>query len=306
MLKLRDGIVELYRKVATSLPPDVEDSLKAACVSEKKGSNARHALEIILENIRIARETARPICQDTGVPVFYVKTPIGLSQIELEKTIIEATRIATEKVPLRPNAVDIITDKNTGDNTGIGFPVIYFRETPDSTLSIDLMLKGAGCENVGQTYKLPTSLSVESYSVIAREESLTHNAERHNAITVIADRDLDGVRKCVLDAVHRAQGRGCSPYTIGVGIGAAKDQVTRLAKEQLMRRLTDTNNIEVLFKLEKRLLKEINTLGIGPLGFGGKTTALGVKIGVNHRHPASYFVDISVCCWANRRGRLIW
>lgn len=281
MLKLRDGIVELYRKVATSLPPDVEDALKAACVSEKKGSNARHAMEVILENIRIARDTARPICQDTGVPVFYVKTPIGLSQIELEKTIMEATRIATEKVPLRPNAVDIITDKNTGDNTGIGFPVIYFRETPDSTLSIDLMLKGSGCENVGQTYKLP------------KEE-------------LKADRDLDGVRKCVLDAVYRAQGRGCSPYTIGVGIGAAKDQVTRLAKEQLMRRLTDTNNIEVLFKLEKRLLKEINTLGIGPIGFGGKTTALGVKIGVNHRHPASYFVDISVCCWANRRGRLIW
>ena len=281
MLKLRDGIVELYRKVATSVPPDVEDSLKAACVSEKKGSNTRHALEIILENIRIARETARPICQDTGVPVFYVKTPIGLSQIELEKTIIEATRIATEKVPLRPNAVDIITDKNTGDNTGMGFPVIYFREVPDSTLSIDLMLKGSGCENVGQTYKLP------------KEE-------------LKADRDLDGVRKCVLDAVYRAQGRGCPPYTIGVGIGVAKDQVTRLAKEQLMRRLTDTNNIEVLFKLEKRLLKEINTLGIGPIGFGGKTTALGVKIGVNHRHPASYFVDISVCCWANRRGRLIW
>ena len=112
-----------------------------------------------------------------------------------------------KKVPLRPNAVDIITDKNTGDNTGIGFPVIYFREVPDSTLSIDLMLKGSGCENVGQTYKLPTSLSVERYSVIAREESLTHNAQRHNAITVIADRDLDGVRKCVLDAVHRAQGR---------------------------------------------------------------------------------------------------
>jgi fumarate hydratase class I len=281
MLKLRDGIVELYRKVATSLPPDVEDALKAACVSEKKGSNARHALEVILENIRLARETARPICQDTGVPVFYVKTPIGLSQIELEKTIIEATRLATEKVPLRANAVDIITEKNTGDNTGIGFPVIYFREVPDSTLSIDLMLKGSGCENVGQTYKLP------------KEE-------------LKADRDLDGVRKCVLDAVHRAQGRGCPPYTIGVGIGAAKDQVARLAKEQLMRRLTDTNNIEVLFKLEKRLLKEINTLGIGPIGFGGKTTALGVKIGVNHRHPASYFVDISVCCWANRRGRLIW
>jgi len=281
MLKLRDGIVELYRKVATSLPPDVEDALKSAYASEKKGSNAKKSLEVILENIRLARETSRPICQDTGVPVFYVKTPIGLSQIELEKTIIEATRIATEKVPLRPNAVDIITDKNTGDNTGAGFPIIYFHETPDSTLSIDLMLKGCGCENVGQIYKLPN-------------EELK------------ADRDRDGVRKCILDAVYKAQGRGCPPYTIGGGIGAAKDQVTRLAKEQLMRRLTDINNSDILSKLEKRLLKEINALGIGALGFGGKTTALGVKIGVNHRHPASYFVDISVSCWANRRGRLIW
>jgi len=281
MLKLRDGIVELYRKVATSLPPDVEGALKSAYASEKKGSNAKKSLQVILENVRISRETARPICQDTGVPVFYVKTPMGLSQIELEKTIIEATRIATEKVPLRPNAVDIITDKNSGDNTGIGFPVIYFRETSDSTLSIDLMLKGAGCENIGQTYKLPS-------------EELK------------ADRDLDGVRRCVLDTVYKAQGKGCPPYIVGVGIGAVKDQVARLAKEQLMRRLTDTNNVEVLSKLEKKLLKEINSLGIGTLGFGGKTTALGVKIGINHRHPASYFVEVSISCWANRRGRLIW
>ncbi len=281
MLKLRDGIVELYRKVATSLPPDVEDALKAAYASEKKGTNAKQALQVILENVRLARETARPICQDTGVPVFYVKTPIGLSQLELEKTIIEATRIATEKIPLRPNAVDIITDKNTGDNTGIGFPIIYFKETLNSTLTIDLTLKGSGCENVGQIYKLPL-------------EELK------------ADRDLDGVRRCVLDTVHKAQGKGCPPYTLGVGIGASKDQVTRLAKDQLMRRLTDVNEFEILFNLEKQLLKEINDLGIGTLGFGGKTTAIGVKMGTNHRHPASYFVDISVSCWANRRGRLIW
>ena len=281
MLKLRDGIVELYRKVATSLPPDVEDALKAAHAIEKKGSNAKQALEVILENICLARETARPICQDTGVPVFYVKTPIGLSQLALENTIIEATRIATEKIPLRPNAVDIITDKNSGDNTGIGFPVIYFKETPGSTLTIDLMLKGAGCENIGQIYKLPIK-------------------------ELKADRDLEGVRRCVLDTVYKAQGKGCPPYIIGVGIGASKDQVTRLAKEQLMRRLTDVSGAGVLLKLEKRLINEINKLGIGPLGLGGKTTALGIKIGVNHRHPASYFVDISVSCWANRRGRLIW
>ncbi len=281
MLKLRDGIVELYRKVATSLPPDVEDALKAAYASEKKGSNAKQALEVILENIRLARDTARPICQDTGVPVFYVKTPIGLSQLELENTIIEATRLATEKIPLRPNAVDIITEKNSGDNTGLGFPVIYISETLSSTLTIDLMLKGGGCENVGQIYKLPL-------------EELK------------ADRDLDGVKKCILDCVHKAQGKGCPPYTLGIGIGAAKDQVTKLAKQQLMRRLPDVNESELLFKLEKKLLHDINSLGIGPLGFGGKNTALGVKMGINHRHPASYFVDISVSCWANRRGRLIW
>lgn len=281
MLKLRDGIVELYRKVATSIPPDVEEALKAAYPNEKKGSSAEQAFRIILENIRIAREKGRPVCQDTGVPVFYVKMPRGLSQTQLEGTIIEATRIATEKIPLRPNAVDVITEKNTGDNTGTGFPVIYFRESPDTTLTVDLMLKGAGSENIGQTYKLPI-------------EELK------------ANRNLDGVRRCVLDAVYKAQGRGCPPYTVGVGVGASKDQVANLAKEQLLRKLSDTNPIPALNELEKTILIELNSLGIGPLGFGGKTTAIGVKIGVNHRHPASYFVDISIACWANRRGRLIW
>lgn len=281
MLKLRDGIIELYRKVATSLPPDVEDALKSACSRELADSRAASSLSIILENVKRARETARPICQDTGVPVFYVKVPFGLSQNELKQTIIDATREATQKVPLRPNAVDIITEKNSGDNTGEGLPIIYLEETTGSSLIIDLMLKGGGCENAGQTYKLPM-------------EELG------------AQRSFEGVRICVLDAVHKAQGRGCPPYVIGVGIGAAKDQVTRLAKEQLMRKLTDTNKIDELARLETQLLQELNELGIGAIGLGGKITALGVKIGVNHRHPASYFIDVSFGCWAMRRGRLIW
>ncbi|MBI5102494.1 MAG: fumarate hydratase [Nitrospirae bacterium] len=281
MLKLRDGIVELYRKVATSIPPDVEEALKAALSREQEGSAAKSALAIILENIRVARETSRPICQDTGVPVFYLQVPSGLSQLDLRETVIEATRLATEKVPLRANAVDVISEKNSGDNTGDGFPVIYLEETGGSTLTIDLMLKGGGSENVGQLYKLP-------------------------APELMAQRDLDGVRRCVLDAVQKAQGKGCPPYVIGVGIGASKDQVTRLSKAQLMRRLSDTNKSEELAIFEKRLLEEVNELGIGPHGLGGRTTALGVKIGVNHRHPASYFVDISMSCWADRRGRLIW
>lgn len=281
MFKLRDGIVELYRKAATSLPQDVEDALRHAHEAEEDGSNAKIALTAILENIKIARETGRPLCQDTGVPVFFVKAPKGQSQLELKDTIIEATKIATEEVPLRPNAVDIITDKNSGDNTGVGFPIIYFEESPNSSLMIELMLKGSGCENVSQLYKLPF-------------EELK------------AERDFDGVRRCGLDAVYKAQGKACPPYIIGIGIGASRDQVTRLSKDQLLRRLKDTNNIEILSGLEKRLINEINKLGIGPLGLGGKTTAIGVKVGVNHRHPASYFVDVSVCCWANRRASLRW
>jgi fumarate hydratase class I len=281
LLKLRDGIVELYKKVATSLPPDVEDAIRSALSGESEGTTAGATLSLLLENVRSARDTARPICQDTGVPVFFLKVPVGLSHIELRNTICEATRIATEKVPLRPNAVDVLTEKNSGDNTGLGFPLIYFEETPGSTLTVDLMLKGGGSENAGQLYKLPAG-------------------------ELKAQRDLDGVRRCVLDTVVRAQGRACPPYIIGVGIGAAKDQVTKLSKGQLMRKINDTNSIGELSALETRLLEEINELGIGPQGLGGGTTAIGVKVGVNHRHPASYFVDVAVSCWATRRGRLIW
>jgi len=281
VLKLLHGIVELYKKVATSLPPDVEDAIKSAFPLETEGSTAASSLSVILENIKRARETSRPICQDTGVPVFYVKVPFGLSQNELKQTILEATREATQLVPLRPNAVDIISEKNSGDNTGEGFPIIYFEETPSGSLVIDLMLKGGGCENAGQTYKLPL------------EE-------------LCAQRNLDGVRTCVLDAIQKAQGRGCPPYIVGVGIGAAKDQVSRLAKEQLIRKLNDANKIDELARIENQLLTEINELGIGTMGLGGRKTALGVKVGVNHRHPASYFVEVSVGCWAMRRGRLIW
>lgn len=281
MLKLRDGIVELMRKVATSLPPDVKDALTEAHSLEAEGSACKDALSVILESEQISRSSSRALCQDTGVPVFYVKIPTGLSHSSMRETITEATRLATEKVPLRPNSVDVLTDKNTGDNTGTGVPVINIEEALDSNLVIDLMLKGSGCENQGQLYKLPVE-------------------------AIGAERDLEGVRRCVLDAAWRAQGKGCPPYTLGVGIAGTKDQASVLAKQQLLRRLTDESPHESIAELEGQLLKELNTLGIGPLGFGGATTALGVKIGVNNRHPASFFVDISVCCWANRRGRLIW
>ncbi len=278
MLKLRDILVELYREAATSLPFEIENKLNKAFNTEK--SNSKEALKVILENIKMARKLEKPICQDTGVPIFFIKVPSGISQTYIKNEIIKATRIATKNIPLRANAVDVLTDKNSGDNTGIGFPVIYFEEVNTNKLIIELMLKGSGSENIGQIYKLPVQ-------------------------ELGAERDFDGVRKCVLDAIYKAQGRGCRPYFIGVGIGATKDQVTRLSKEQLLRELEDKNKNSILANLEKSILQDINMLGIGPMGFGGKTTALAVKIGINHRHPASYFVDISISCWAHRKAKVI-
>jgi len=281
VLKLRHGIVELYRKVSTSLPPDMEAALKDALEKEEQGSRAQKTLEEILNTIKRARKDNRPVCLDSGIPVFYVSVPKGLSHGDIHDVVVEATRIATQKIPLSPNAVDIVTNGNSGDNTGLGFPIVYLEESPDSTLTVELMLKGSWSENESQVYKLP-------------DESLG------------AGRNLNGVRACVLDAVRLAQGRGCPPYTVGVGVGATVDQVANLSRQQLRRKLGDRNPDATLAALEDQLLDDLNSLGIGVHGLGGKTTALGVKIGVNHRHPDSYFVDVALSCWSNRRGKLIW
>lgn len=294
MLKLRDGIVELYKKVATSIPTDIEEALKNTFSSET-GPLARKTLEIILQNISTARTTYRPVCQDTGLPVFFVKVPIGLTHKHVREVIIDATRIATGKIPLRPNAVDSVTEKNTGDNVGDNFPLIYLEESEEQSLIVDLMLKGGGSENLGQIYKLPATLNVGN-----------SGSDVSSSLTLVAERDFDGIRKCVLDAVFRAQGKGCPPYTIGVAIGGAKDQVSALSRRQLMRKLHDKSPQKELAELEAKILGDINALGIGTAGLGGSTTAIGVKIAAAHRHPASYFVDVSFSCWANRRGRLIW
>ncbi|MEW6570318.1 MAG: fumarate hydratase [Nitrospirota bacterium] len=277
--KFHDAVVDLYREAATSLPADVQSALQDALEKEERDFHARLALSVILENVESARKRRRPLCQDTGIPLFFLKVPAGISHLWLKNLIIRATRTATKKIPLRANAVDVLTDKNSGDNTGIGFPIIYFDEKRGRKIIVDIMLKGSGSENIGQLYKLPSP-------------------------ELNAERDLEGVRRCVLDTIHKAQGRGCPPYIVGVGIGAAKDQVTKLSKEQLMRRLDDTNKLEVLSNLEKKLLDEINLLGIGPMGLGGMTTAMGVKIGVNHRHPASFFVDVTIACWVHRKARM--
>jgi fumarate hydratase class I len=280
---LTQEILEFVRFTSTNLPPDVEAKLRASLTQEEPGSAAAGALETMIQNVEMAREKSTPICQDTGTPIFYVRYPEGWSTRKLRKQIQDAVVEATKRSYLRPNSVDAITGKNTGDNTGDEhYPTIHFEEIDeDQPLVIELMLKGGGCENVGAQYKLPDN-------------------------KLGAGRDLEGVRKVVLDAVHQAQGRGCSPGALGVSIGGDRGSSYMASKEVLFRKLEDTNPDPQLAELEERITKEANQLGIGPMGFGGKTTVLGTKIKGLHRLPASYFVSVSYMCWAFRRRIMVY
>lgn len=277
-MDILDAVVELLRRTATDLPSDVESALKSALPHERD-HRAVSTLKATLDNIAIARKEHRPICQDTGVPVFFVTAARGTSYDGMVSVLTEAVKIATHTVPLRANAVDVLTGRNSGDGAGEGIPVVYFTEWLQDYHIIDLLLKGGGSENIGATYKLPDP-------------------------SINAERDMEGVRRAVLDTVWRAQGKGCPPYVIGVAVGALKDDVAVLAKKQLLRKLSDRAENEAVAAFEKQLLHEINSLEIGPSGLGGHTTAIGVKVGLHARHPATFFVDVSFGCWAHRRRRL--
>ena len=282
MLDLTQPILELIRLAATDLPPDVETALRQALAREDPGTAAHGALETILENVELARQQTTPICQDTGTPLFYVHYPEGWSTRRLREQIKNAVIAATRHSYLRPNSVHSITGKNTGNNLGDPyFPTIHFEEIEGEILTIDLMLKGGGCENVGAQYSLPNA-------------------------NLAASRDLPGVRKVVLDAVHKAQGYGCAPGILGIAIGGDRGSSYLASKEVLLQNLADTNPDTQLAAMETRLTSEANQLGIGPMGFGGQTTLLGTKITSLHRLPASYFVSVSYMCWAYRRRRMVW
>lgn len=278
---LTNEILELIRRTSSSLPKDVEERLKASIEKEEPGSAARGALETIMKNIELSRAKSTPICQDTGTPIFYVHYPEGWSTRKLKEQIRAAMVEATKRSFMRPNAVDAIYDKNSGNNLGgDDFPSIHFEEVDaDQPLTIELMLKGGGCENVGRQYSLPDN-------------------------TVGAGRDLAGVRKVVLDAVQKAQGQGCAPGILGVSIGGDRGSSYLKSKEVLFSKMGTRNADPEIAKLEERLTDEANQLGIGPMGFGGKTTVLDTKITGMHRLPASYFVTVSYMCWAYRRRKL--
>lgn len=282
MKDLTNEIVELIRRVSSSLPKDVEDRLRAAVEKEAPGSAARGAMETIIKNVELSRQNSTPICQDTGTPIFYVHYPEGWSTRELTEQIRSALAEATKKAYMRPNAVDAVYDRNSGNNLGgDDFPSIHFEEVDaDQPLVIELMLKGGGCENVGRQYSLPD-----------------------NALG--AGRDLAGVRKVVLDAAQKAQGQGCAPGILGVAIGGDRGTSYIKSKEVLYDKIGTRNADPELAELEERLTEEANRMGIGPMGFGGKTTVIDTKIVGLSRLPASYFVSVSYMCWAYRRRKMI-
>lgn len=273
-MDLRESLIDLIRDCATVIPQDIEDSLRE--LSSRSEGLQKDLYATLIENCQIASAERKPICQDTGTPIFYVDIPKSADTIHITDMIRSALEAASDIVPLRANAVNSKDGVVNPKNTGKEFPVIYFKKWDRGITRFTLFLNGGDSENITKLYSLPdTKLG--------------------------AERNLSGIKKCVLDAVNQAQGKGCPPYIVGVCVGGLTDIVLSKSKKLLLRKVGSTNPDIELNDIERELLSSINLLGIGPLGFGGKDTALSVFIEFLHRAPASYFVGISFSCWACRR-----
>jgi len=281
-LDLKLALLELIRRSTSRLPQDVIEALVAGRNAEEDASRGANTLDTMLENVVLADDHVAPLCQDTGTVIFWARHPFGVSQRRLKNQIREAVAEATKRSWLRPNCVEALSGKNPGDNMdpfGETHPVIHFEEWDRPGIEIQMMQKGGGCENVGAQYRLPDA-------------------------AIGAGRDIKGVRKCIIDAVVKAQGQGCSPGILGVCIGGDRVVGYERSKELLLRKLNQTNADPVLAQFELDLLADLNSLGIGPMGYGGKTTILGLFVEELWRHPASFFVSISYMCWSSRRMTL--
>ncbi|MDP6490878.1 MAG: fumarate hydratase [Kiritimatiellia bacterium] len=275
------NLVELIRRTSTDLPADVEQSIRKGLRREKKGTSAHDFLTMMLENAAMARRDSVPLCQDTGTLTFRFTVPTGFDTNGLASLTRNAVSKATRLGVLRQNTIDSVSGESYVTNVAHAAPVMEFLQGARKTVDARLIMKGGGCENVGRQYSLPES-------------------------SLDARRDLEGVRRCVLDAVWQAQGRGCSPGVLGVCIGGDRAKGYAHAKEQFLRKVGERSDVKVLARLEERLMRDIRRMEIGPMGLGGKSTALDVKIGALSRLPASFFVSISYMCWAfRRRGVLL-
>ncbi len=273
---LKSGIVSMMREAAFNVPQDVKEALQRAYEIEDNPV-AKANLGAILRNIDVSREKKLPMCQDTGTPTFFIELgeefPI---KSELRGIIEEAVRVATSEIPLRPNAVNPWTYKNSGDNTGRFVPIIHLDLVPGDQMKVIYLAKGGGSENTSQLFMLSPVLG------------------------------LKGIKRAIIDAMIEAGPKPCPPIIVGVGIGGSADMALKLAKKATFRRLNEPNPDPKIAEVETELLEKINSLGLGPMGLGGKTYALAVKIEWAHKHPASLPVGINTQCWAFRRAEAVF
>lgn len=269
---VEDVAVRLLQLAVTELPNDVKEALEKAYRDEESEAG-RTQLEAIINNVKLAEKTRTPMCQDTGVIIFYVKAGAKAKDLDkIEQALREATQRATKEVPLRPNAVNPLTGENSGDNSGRFVPFIHWEIVPGNNVEITVFPKGGGSENVC------------ALSMIRPGEG------------------IKGLKKFVVDTVVSAGAKPCPPNILGVAVGGGADIAMKLAKAALLRPLNQPNPDPQLAQLEKELYEAANSTGIGPMGLGGKFTVLGVNVEYAHRHPASYPVAVAVQCWAARRA----
>ena len=267
--------VKLVDRAVKVLPRDVEDALRRAYKSEVSETGLK-ILEAILSNVKTAREEGRLICQDTGSPVFFVEEGLAHPwRINYRRVFAKAVSEATKKVPLRPNIVHPLTRVNTGDNTGLGTPIVHVSKAEGSLLKVSFMPKGAGSENMSSLHMLTPSEGVES------------------------------IKRVVLRRVVEAGGMPCPPTVIGIGIGGTADEAMLMAKKALLKPLGERNEDPMLARLEEELLEAVNQTGIGPMGLGGRWTCLDVKVEYKGCHTASLPLAINFQCWAARRASAV-
>lgn len=271
---LEKSLVEGIRNAVTSVTEETESSLREAKEREEK-EGAKVQLDAILENIDVGKDEKRPICQDTGTQTFFIEVGTDFKWMDMLKDAVnESVKKATEEVPLRPNAIDPISDDNSGDNTGRFIPSIHWDIVEGEEALIHIIPKGGGSENMSKL------------------EMMTPG------------KGLKGVKEIVLDQIAEMAGKPCPPTTVGVGLGGGADLAMELAKKALLRPVGERHPEHKIAELEEELLDKANKLGVGPMGVGGKTTVLDVKIEYAHRHPASYPVAVLPQCWANRQSKV--
>ncbi|MFW6196660.1 MAG: fumarate hydratase [Thermoplasmatota archaeon] len=272
--KIEEGLVEAIKLAVTRVTGETQKALEEAREKEEK-EGAKVQLDAILENIEVGKDEERPICQDTGTQTFFVELGEDFDKpTMIKKAITKSVKRATKSVPLRPNAVDPITDKNSNDNTGRFVPAIHWDIVEGDEVTIDVIPKGGGSENMSKLTMMTPG------------------------------RGLKGVKEIVLNHVAEMAGKPCPPTVVGIGLGGGADLAMELAKKSLLRPVGERHPEKKIADIEEELYEKINELGVGPMGVGGKTTVLDVHIEYAHRHPASYPVAILPQCWANRQTKV--